>query len=241
MTFRRLGQAAAAAAGAALVLSAAPAFASSATAPSPTTTLPPVTLAAAKAAALSGIDARLHWIAVNRWYVATDQHVPAADKAALLPGLRADETALGADRAAVAHGTTTAAIAHDMAAVDTLRVFEFALPRVGLVGRADDANAVASWVTGYEHGYATGIAAAKKAGRNVAAAQAAYTDYVAKVAAARTATSAVRTSALSLTLAGYPANASALTADTAALAAAEHDLAVAGHDVAVMVAVMPRR
>jgi hypothetical protein len=167
---------------------------------------------------------------VDAFFVNAMPDVSAADKTALLPTINADVTALTALRTTLSAETTTAGVAADVATLSGYHVSDFVLPQAWLVTAADVLSARATQAAGEEAHLQSAIAAAQTAGKDVTAANAAYTDYVSQLGAATSDAQAVHDSAIALT-AGASTNAAAFTSDSAQLSKASGALRVAARDV----------
>jgi hypothetical protein len=183
----------------------------------------------AKAQALNTLDGQLIGLRFEGFWLNVDRAVPAADKAALQPAATADITALTSLRATLRGETTLAGIQTDLATLGGYHVSDFLLPQVSLVLTADQLKAAAAQAASGEARLQAAIAAARTAGRDVTAANAAYSDLVTQLAAAGSGAQAVHDSAIAL-VPGGSANGATLSADRAQLAKASGELRAASVD-----------
>ena len=177
---------------------------------------------------------------LDGFFLNVDRAVPAADKTALLPPIKADVTALVALRTTLRGETTLAGVQADSATLSGYHVTDFVLPQASLVVAADQLNATAAQASSSETRLQAAITAAQTAGRDVTAANAAYIDLVAQVAAAGTDAQAVHDCAIAL-VAGASTNAATFAADRAQLTKAAGELRSAASDARTTIRVTRHR
>jgi hypothetical protein len=184
---------------------------------------PGATLAQIKqrgAAAIATREAALPQMAAD---VSDSLGITAADKATLLGQIQADESGLNALNATIQADTTVAAARADVEDIVTdYYVFALEAPKVHLVIAGDAENSVESLLAGAMPEIQAAINASNSSEK--AAAQAAFDDCTAKLAAAHEASSGVSAEVIDLQPSGYPGNKSTLEAAHTAVTTARSDL-----------------
>ena len=200
--------------------------------PDSTSVTPVVAVVQARAAALSQVADAQHWNAVWRWQIAVDPAVSPAERASLGSNLTAVDGWLTAIRARLARDTTLTSVNQDVAALQGLRVFTIVLPRASHVLSADDQLAATQQERTQLAQLTSAISAAVAAGQTMGAAQGHLQAATGALSAATAAAGQARSSALSLTVAGYPGNAPALATQTTLVATATERTAFARSEIA---------
>jgi hypothetical protein len=183
----------------------------------------------AKSQALRTLGGDLMGLRVDAFILTCDSDVASADKTALLPTITADVTALTALNATLRAETTLAGVQADAASLAGYHVGDFVLPQARVVAAADEMGASAAKASAAQPRLQAAITAAQTAGRDVTAANAALTDYVAQVAAATSDAGAVHDSAIAL-ISGSAGNAAAFTADAKQVGKSGAELRTAARD-----------
>ena len=151
--------------------------------------------------------------------------VTAGDKSNLLGQIQADESGLNALNTTIQADTTYATAHSDVELIVTdYYVFALEAPKVHLVIAADGETRVESLLGTTMPEVQSAITASGASATEKAAAQAAYDDCVAKLAAAQEATSGVSAEVINLQPSGYPGNKSTLEAAHTSVTTARQDL-----------------
>lgn len=181
-------------------------------------------------AALGAREAQLHRLVTRVQGAAT---LTSSDRSTLLGDLTQTELPGIEALASKVPGDTTCAElrqdAHSM--VFDYRVYLVMTPQADLVVATDTATAIATTMSGLEPVIATRISAAAAKGKDVSGADAALSDYTAKVGAVQQLLAGQAATLLALTPAGYPGNAPALHQARANLQTARADLRAARSDL----------
>jgi hypothetical protein len=181
----------------------------------------------AQAAVEHDIIARQVQLALLGTDVANAANVTTSDRAALVTVLTNEQSALATDATNAAAATTEAGLsAVRQAMVGDERVYAVVTGQVGLVIGADNATVT-------EAGYTALVSELGPLVTELGSTHASnlLSDVGSRVSAATALTTGVSSSALALTPAGYPGNASQIKAWTFQLSEVAHDLAAAKYDI----------
>jgi hypothetical protein len=181
----------------------------------------------AQAAVEHDIIARQVQLALLGTDVANAANVTTSDRAALVTVLTNEQSALATDATNAAAATTGAGLsAVRQAMVGDERVYAVVTGQVGLVIGADNATVT-------EAGYTALVGELGPMVTELGSTRASdlLADVGSRVTAATALTNGVSSSALALTPAGYPGNASQIKAWTFQLSEVSHDLAAAKYDI----------
>jgi hypothetical protein len=159
------------------------------------------------------IDRRLGALTTLRGVVTDATHLTDADRRSLLTTIDDDTTGLTALKAKIDNDTDLATARADVKSIVTAyRVYVLLEPKVHLVRAADASSALGDAFGTLATKLQTRIDAAKQAGKDVTAAQAALDDLQAKVADATGKAAPIPGQVVPLTPAGYPGNRPTLVA-----------------------------
>lgn len=165
----------------------------------------------------------------STWLTASDRTTLTTDLSNELSGIRSLQST-------VAGATTCKEVLADARAmVVNYRVFVVMSPQVRLTITADSESGIAGLMARLEGPIQAAIAAAQTAGKNVTGAQAAFTDYKARIAAVQSSTSSMVATILAFTPASYPSCWSTFLSDRTALQSGHSDLKAADADLHTLI------
>ncbi len=196
-------------------------------------------MAALKQRGDTEIDRRLGTLTTLKGVVTDAKHLTDADRQALLGQINADTTGLTALRTKIDNDTDLATLRADVRSIVTAyRVYVLLEPQVRLVRAADASVDLAEYFDDLATRLQSRIDAAKGAGKDVTAAQAALDDMIAKVADAKAKATPIPGQEIPLTPAGYPANRPTLVSARGTLLQVKADYETARNDARTVVSAL---